>query len=37
MTQGAGSYAMELAVYEQVPPPTQQQLAASFQRKDEEE
>ena len=37
MTQGAGSYAMELAVYEQVPPQTQQQLAANYKRKEEEE
>lgn len=37
MTQGAGSYAMELAVYEQVPPPKQAELAANYKRKEEEE
>lgn len=37
MTQGAGSYSMELAVYEQVPPPKQVELAANYKRKEEEE
>jgi len=37
MTQGAGSFSMELAVYEQVPPQKQQELAANFKRKEEEE
>lgn len=37
MTQGAGSFSMELAMYEQVPPPKQTELAASFKRKEEED
>ncbi|MEG1971239.1 MAG: elongation factor G [Burkholderiaceae bacterium] len=37
MTQGAGSYSMELAVYEQVPPQKQLELAANFKRKEDED
>jgi elongation factor G len=39
ITQGHGSYAMELSHYEAVPPPVQQQLAADYKgrRKAEEE
>jgi elongation factor G len=39
ITQGQGSFAMELARYEAVPPPVQQQLAADYKgrRKVEEE
>jgi elongation factor G len=37
MTQGSGSYSMELADYQPVPPGVQQQLAAKFKRKDEED
>ena len=33
ITQGHGSYAMELSHYEPVPPPVQQQLAADFKGK----
>jgi elongation factor G len=33
ITQGHGSYAMELAHYEAVPPPVQQQLAQEFKAK----
>jgi elongation factor G len=37
MTQGSGSYSMELADYQPVPPGVQQQLAAKFKRKEEED
>jgi len=37
MTQGSGSYSMELADYQPVPPGVQQQLAAAFKRKEEED
>ncbi|MBK9243681.1 MAG: elongation factor G [Burkholderiales bacterium] len=37
MTQGSGSYSMELADYQPVPPGVQQQLAAKFKRKEEDE
>ena len=37
MTQGSGSFSMELADYQPVPPGVQQQLAAKFKRKEEEE
>jgi elongation factor G len=37
MTQGSGSYSMELADYQPVPPAVQQQLAAKFKRKEEED
>ncbi len=37
MTQGTGSYAMELSHYEMVPPNIQQQIVSKAQLKDEEE
>src|SRR4029078_8776613 len=37
MTQGTGSYAMELSHYEMVPPNVQQQIVSKAQLKDEEE
>jgi elongation factor G len=37
MTQGSGSYSMELADYQPVPPGVQQQLAAAYKRKEEED
>jgi elongation factor G len=37
MTQGQGSYAMELSHYEMVPPNVQQQIVSKVQLKDEEE
>jgi len=37
MTQGSGSFSMELADYQPVPPGVQQQLAAKFKRKEEED
>jgi elongation factor G len=37
ITQGTGSYAMELSHYEVVPPNVQQQIVAKAQLKDEEE
>ena len=37
ITQGSGSYSMELADYQPVPPGVQQQLAAKFKRKEEED
>jgi elongation factor G len=37
ITQGSGSFTMELADYQPVPPPVQQQLAAAFKRKEEED
>jgi elongation factor G len=37
ITQGSGSYSMELADYQPVPPGVQQQLAAAFKRKEEED
>jgi elongation factor G len=37
MTQGTGSYAMELSHYEMVPPNVQQQIVSKSQLKDEEE
>jgi elongation factor G len=37
ITQGSGSYTMELADYQPVPPAVQQQLAAAYKRKDEED
>ncbi len=37
ITQGSGSYTMELADYQPVPPAVQQQLAAAFKRKEEED
>jgi elongation factor G len=37
ITQGSGSFSMELADYQPVPPGVQQQLAAKYKRKDEEE
>jgi elongation factor G len=37
MTQGSGSFSMELADYQPVPPGVQQQLAAAYKRKEEED
>ncbi len=37
ITQGSGSFSMELANYQPVPPPVQQQLAAAYKRKEEED
>ncbi len=37
ITQGSGSYSMELADYQPVPPNVQQQLAAAYKRKEEED
>jgi elongation factor G len=37
ITQGSGSYSMELADYQPVPPGVQQQLAAAYKRKEEED
>jgi elongation factor G len=37
ITQGSGSYSMELADYQPVPPGVQQQLAAAYRRKEEED
>jgi elongation factor G len=37
ITQGSGSYTMELADYQPVPPGVQQQLAAKYKRKEEED
>jgi elongation factor G len=37
ITQGSGSFSMELADYQPVPPGVQQQLAANYKRKEEED
>ena len=37
ITQGSGSFSMELADYQPVPPGVQQQLAAAYKRKEEED
>ena len=37
ITQGSGSFSMELADYQPVPPGVQQQLAAKYKRKEEED
>jgi len=37
ITQGSGSFSMELADYQPVPPQVQQQLAAAYKRKEEED
>jgi elongation factor G len=37
MTQGSGSFSMELADYQPVPPGVQQQLAAAYKRQEEED
>ncbi len=37
ITQGSGSFSMELADYQPVPPPVQSQLAAAFKRREDED
>ena len=37
MTQGQGSYAMELSHYDMVPPAVQQQIVSKAQMKDDED
>ena len=37
LTQGAGSYSIELAAYEPVPASVQAELASKFERKDEDD